>query len=319
MLLMLSAVLVLALQEEADKPEALLPIPEEWAPVLESIAAEDLQRHVNYLASDELQGRHYRSEGARKAAAYIAKRFEEAGLEPAFVDAEGVSSFFQPLEDPEISPNVAALRPGTGEGTYCLTAHYDHLAPRAKGEDRIYNGADDNASGVSALLEIARALDLLENPLESSLLLVAFTGEEVNLCGAAYFVKHPPLALESFHGVLNMDMISRGREDLLFVETWGKAPLLEASVRQANRSIGLDLQFDRHAGWLVQGDHFLFVRKGVPTVYFGVEDHEDYHKVSDHADRILAPLLERTARLALLTVLHADAARTRETESAPRH
>jgi len=282
-------------------PADAMPGPEA---ALASIVAADLQAHVDYLASDELAGRYSRGPEARLAAAYIAERFERWGLTP--MGDEG--SWYQSLEDERIAPNVVGALPGSGSGYVLLMAHYDHLRQARRGDDRIFNGADDNASGTSAVLELAQAFSMLSEPLDATLVFLACTAEEQGLQGSHWFVSHPPFALGEIRAAINMDMISRGEEDLVFCESNEQASELIASLERHRESVGLRIRFGEHPDWLRASDHWPFMKAGVPTLYLGVEDHEDYHKVTDHADRILPGLVERVARLAFLTSFeHAQA------------
>ena len=262
---------------------------------VDSVGADEIQRHVDYLASDELEGRWARGETARTAAAYLARELEAAGLEP-FGDA---GSWFQQVA-PDLAPNVVGVRRGTGPDAVLVVAHYDHLEPLAQageGGDRFYNGADDNASGTAAVLALGRVFGALEAPPEASLVCVAFSAEELGLLGSKFFVQHPPLPLERMRAVVNLDMISRGEPDLIFCEGAAEAPDLVAAVERANARVGLTIRYDEHPEWRGASDHAPFLRAGVPTLYFGVEDHPDYHRVSDHADRILPDLAARVARV----------------------
>ncbi len=266
---------------------------------LASIRAADIRAHVDFLASDELAGRAAKSPEARRAAAYVEERFRAAGLEPL----GDHRTFLQAVEAEALSPNVVGGFRGREKGFVLVTAHYDHLPQKKKGNDRIYNGADDNASGTAALLEIAEALAKLEERPSASIVLVAFTGEELGFRGSRAFVEHPPFPLAEIRGLVNLDMISRGKENLIFCEGEAKAPRLARAARRANEVVGLEIRWNEHTDWLAQSDQWPFLEKGVPALYFGVEDHEDYHRPSDTADKILAPLAEKVTRLAFLLAL----------------
>ena len=212
--------------------------------------------------------------------------------------------WFQPIEDPTAAPNVIGVLPAreTSRGTILVTAHYDHLPPRRRGEDRIYNGADDNASGTCGMIAVARALAAAPGGLECDVVFIAFTGEEAGLKGARHYVEHPTVPLASIRGLLNLDMISRGDANTIFVDGREISEPIRESLRVANRIVGLDIRFDEHPEWLDRSDQGPFLAKGVPAVLFSVEDHEDYHQVTDHADRILPDLAARVSRLVALSV-----------------
>ena len=223
-----------------------------------------------------------------------------------------ISPWFQPLADAEAAPNVIAVLPARegsprADRTILVTAHYDHLPPKRRGEDRIFNGADDNASGVCGMIAIARALAALPERPACRVMFIAFTGEEAGLRGAKRFVEHPTVPLDSIDALFNLDMISRGEENLIFCDGRDFSEPLREALRAANAAVGLEIRFDLHPDWLDRSDQGPFLAKGVPAVLFSVEDHEDYHQVTDHADRILPGLAAKTSRLvALATLLLAE-------------
>jgi Zn-dependent M28 family amino/carboxypeptidase len=263
------------------------------------ITARGILDDVRWLASDELQGRHYRSKEAMIAAKYIADKWKEAGLVPLL----GKSSMYIPTDDPRAAPNVAAMWRGNGDGYVLLTAHYDHLKPRMRGEDKIYNGADDNASGTAALIAIAQAIASQQESLPASIVFVAFTGEEAGFIGSEHFVQNPPFPLSNIRALINLDMISRGEPNTIFLEGAPDAPKIALAIHKANKQIGLTIIRDAHPDWLQRSDQAPFLDHGVPCVFLSVEDHEDYHRVTDHADRIIPELAAKTAQLAFLAAV----------------
>ena len=256
-------------------------------------------RDVSWLASDEMQGRHYRSIEARKAAKYIADAWKLAGLTPL----PSKTSMYLPTDDPRDSPNVAAMYQGSGDTFVLLTAHYDHLKPRLTGKDRIYNGADDNASGTAALIAIADALSKIQTPLESSIVLVAFTGEEANFVGSKHFANNSPIPLRAIRGLINLDMISRGEPNTIFLEGAPDAPRINMAIVRANKEVGLKIIRNKHTDWLYRSDQAPFLEKNVPCVFLSVEDHEDYHQVTDHTEKIIPELAAKTAQLTFLAAI----------------
>jgi Zn-dependent M28 family amino/carboxypeptidase len=264
-----------------------------------SITANQILQDVSWLASDEMQGRHYRSTEARKAAKYIADKWKLAGLTPLPTK----TSMYLPTGDSRDSPNVAAMYKGTGDTFVLITAHYDHLKPRRSGKDKIYNGADDNASGTAALLAIAHALSKLQTPIQSSIVLVAFTGEEAGLVGSKYFANNSPIPLARIRGLMNLDMISRGEPNTIFLEGAPDAPRINMAIVRANKQVSLNIIRNAHTDWLHRSDQAPFLEKNVPCIFLSVEDHEDYHQVTDHTDKIIPELAAKTARLAFLAAI----------------
>lgn len=260
-----------------------------------------IQADVDHLADDSLYGRYWLSPFAQEAAEWIRDQFEAAGVQPGGVDG----TWFQSIPTKNAAPNVIGIIRGTdpGAGVVMVGAHFDHLAPKRRGEDKIYNGADDNASGTAGMLAIARALVPMGDQLRSSVLFIAFNGEEAGLKGSRQFTRHPPVPLDSIRGLFNMDMISRGEENVIFIDGAEQSQDVIRVLRTANEEIGLDLRIDTHPDWLRRSDQWPFLRKGVQAVLFSVEDHEDYHEVTDHADRIIASLAAKVSRLVALAVL----------------
>lgn len=266
---------------------------------ISQITASGILDDVRWLASDEMQGRYYRSKEAKLAARYIADKWKDAGLSPL----QGTSSMFLPVDDLRAAPNVAAVWQGSGEDYVLLTAHYDHLKSRKHGIDKIYNGADDNASGTAALIAIAQATASLQEQLDASIVVVAFTGEEAGFVGSEFFAANPPFPLRNIRGLINLDMISRGESNTIFLEGAPDAPQISLAINKANTQIGLTIVRDAYPDWLDRSDQAPFLDRGVPCVFFSVEDHEDYHQVTDHADKILSGLAAKTAQLVFLTAV----------------
>ena len=285
----------LLLAQESNTPKSTPPSP------IEAITPTMIQADVDHLADDSYYGRYWLSPFARRAAEWIKTQFEDAGLEPMLPD----DAWFQELKTKDASPNVVGILRGTdpGAGYVLIGAHYDHLPPKRRGKDKIYNGADDNASGTAAVIAIARALVPLRAELRSSVVFIAFTGEEAGFKGSRHFTTEPPLPLKSIRGLFNLDMISRGEEDLICIDGAKQSPDLIRVIRKANEEVGLRLQVDTHPDWLPRSDQWPFLSKGVQAVLFSVEDHEDYHEVTDHSDRIIASLAARVAQLVALATM----------------
>lgn len=265
------------------------------------ITADRIRADIAYLSDDSFNGRSARSDEARRAAAWIADRFAAAGLQPL----PGGDRFFHPVSDARMAPNVVGIRRGKGEDFVLVTAHYDHLPPARRGDDRIYNGADDNASGVAGVMAIADAMHRARVQTDASIVFVAFTGEETGLRGSRHLAGKPPFPLARIRGMFNMDMISRGEEDLIFVDGPKNADNLRDALRRANESgrIGLRIHFDQHPEWLQRSDQGPFIYRRIPAVLLSVEDHPDYHEVTDEVDRILPRLTERVAKLVMLAAV----------------
>lgn len=231
-----------------------------------------------------MQGRGVGTPGSEKARAYILSRFNGIGLSPVGERFEHAFSFTRRDGSTAQGVNLLARINGTKPGkVMVVTAHYDHLGVR-NGE--IYNGADDNASGVAGLLAVAEAFKA--NPPKHDVILAVVDAEEGGLRGARAFAAAPPVPLESIVLNVNFDMLSKNAKNELFVAGASASPVLRPILERvaATAPVVLKLGHDTDAdgpqnNWTNQSDHYAFAEKGVPWVYFGVEDHPEYHRPSD--------------------------------------
>lgn len=204
--------------------------------------------------------------------------------------------------------NVAGILRGSdpalaGEAVV-VGAHYDHLglgernslAPSQAG--KVHHGADDNASGTAALLELARALAAERKELKRSVVFLAFSGEELGLLGSSFYTKNPAWPIDRTAAMINLDMVGRPRDNKLFVGGIGTSPGFRQLVEKANAG-GFQLSFTE-SGY-GSSDHQSFYIANVPVVFFFSGLHADYHKPSDTADRINSADHARAAELALHT------------------
>jgi hypothetical protein len=256
---------------------------------------------VTRLASEEFQGRGAGSPGGMKARQWIVGQFQGIGLRPVgfngflqpftFVSRDG-SAAGQPVQISRDGANILGLEPGTAVGGTCIvvSAHYDHLGVR---DGAIYYGADDNASGVAVLLEVARWF--AAHPPRHRLLFAAFDAEEQDLEGARTFVRSTLAPLKTIAIDVNLDMVSRNDRNEIYAAGTFQSPWLIPILGgvQQRAAVKIMLGHDRpprEAGglddWTQQSDHGAFHDAGLPFLYFGVEDHADYHKPTDTADKI---------------------------------
>jgi ABC-type amino acid transport substrate-binding protein len=277
-----------------------------------------IRANIAAFAADEFNGRSFRSEEGKRAAQWVAEKLAAAGAKPLVKGADGRESMLVPIgRMPAAAPNVVAWIPPRGSnpsGEFLLvTAHFDHLPPKSTagdGEDKIYNGADDNASGVCGMIAVAEALK--DDALDVGVVFVGFTGEEAGLVGSRAFVEEETVPTARIRGVFNMDMISRQPDGAIRLDGGPKGkPLVDLLVRLAPE-VPLEMKVDTHPDWLDRSDQGAFLRVGIPAVLFSCEDHEDYHQVSDHADKVDAVLAAKVASLV------AGAVRVYAREMAPR-
>jgi hypothetical protein len=304
--LALAALLLPAITSGQQKPPTSVP-PARVQPAL----GEELMDTVRTLSAPAFEGRRTGSNGGLKARSFVASRFKTIGLEP--VDGDFLLPFTfssRSMTNPDAA-NVAGLCRGTAmvPETMVISAHYDHLGIR---DGVVYPGADDNASGVAALIAIAGACRRL--PFRHDVLFVAFDAEELGLQGAKAFVATPPVPRERLALNINLDMVSRSdRREIYAAGTshWPKSrPLLEQVAARAPLKLllGHDKPGTGHDDWTNQSDHGAFHAAGIPFVYFGVEDHADYHKPTDTPDKIDATFFRQVVETILDAVTTLDAA-----------
>lgn len=266
-----------------------------------------MMSHLGVLAHDSMAGRGTGTAGAAGARRFLLGELRALGVEPVGPDFEHTFSY----GGGDAGVNLVARIPGaaTRPGVLVLTAHYDHLGSP---DGVVFNGADDNASGTVALLELARVL--VDDPLDHSLVLAFLDAEEVGLQGARAFVANETVPLEEIHLNVNLDMVSRSAGTL-----WASGahhtpelrPILEEVARAAPTT--LRLGHDRPDApegddWTQSSDHGPFHEAGIPFVYFGVEDHADYHQPTDDVDNVVPTEYLSSAETILLALRALDAA-----------
>lgn len=258
-----------------------------------------LLEDVAFLANDSLQGRETGTPQELLAAAYIQQRMKGIGLLPKGNAGTYFQTFtFRPKSGPHSEPlltsedgtitgtNVLGYVDNAADKTVIIGAHYDHLGWGGEGSlytngDAIHNGADDNASGVAVMLQLAQQLtDTLQN---SNYLFIAFSGEEMGLLGSNYFAKNPTVALAKANYMINLDMVGRLREDnTLSITGTGTTPIWDEVLQKSNTQFKLVLG----ESGMGPSDHTSFYLQGIPALHFFTGQHEDYHKPSDDVDKL---------------------------------
>ena len=281
---------------------------------LNTINRSSAEATINFLASDELQGREAGFHGSRVTSEYIVSLLQWMGVSSL------ADSYFQPFDAYrkerqkkgrlEVHPdsiaklkqevhqklsmrNVLGMIPGKNTKEYVIVgAHFDHLGidPVLDG-DQIYNGADDNASGVSAVLQIARAFLASGQQPERNVIFAFWDGEEKGLLGSKYFVQTCHF-LSQIKGYLNFDMIGRNNKpqqpkQVVYFYT-AAHPVFGDWLKEDIRKYGLQLEPDYRA-WenpIGGSDNGSFAKVGIPIIWYHTDGHPDYHQPSDHADRL---------------------------------
>ncbi|MDO5972229.1 M28 family peptidase [Flavivirga aquimarina] len=244
-------------------------------------------RHLKSLSSDAFEGRRTGTKGALKTKKYIINQFYSLGILPLGKSYEQRFLFEEKRREYKTT-NVLGLIKGTENPReyIVISAHYDHEGVK---NGVVYNGADDNASGLSALFGFGEYFK--NNPPKHSVILAAFDGEELGLQGSRYFVNNSIVPLEKIKMNINMDMISRSNKNELYVVGAQCSKKLKHIVEYYKYSEKIKLiaghdGYDNLENWTYASDHTNFYKKGIPFLYFGVENHKDYHEPTDDYENI---------------------------------
>lgn len=251
---------------------------------------ERLEEHVAYLADDKLEGRRTGTAGEKLAAKYISKKFKSAGLSRGGVANTYLQQFEASTKEKRLGHNVVGFIDNKATSTIVLGAHYDHLG---YGEDKnslyadtvlkVHNGADDNASGTAALIELGRWLK--KSKLKKyNYLLVAFSGEELGLFGSKYFVEHMPVPAGTINYMINMDMVGRLNDSTrsISIGGYGTSPAWSKLIKTEQSYFKIKIDSSGSG----PSDHTSFYRKDIPVLFFFTGTHSDYHKPSDDKEKI---------------------------------
>jgi C-terminal processing protease CtpA/Prc len=271
---------------------------------MQSILASDLKDHVDRLADDTFEGRESGARGGQAAAGYIVNRLRQLQLAPAGNNG----SYFQAFDSNyrNILGYIEGSDPQLKQEVIVVGAHYDHVGYGSQRNSYgpwgfIHNGADDNASGTAALLEIAEAFQTAELKPKRSVLIAFWDAEEKGLLGSQHWVNQPTVPLERVKCCLNADMIGRLKSDKLEIYGVRSAAGLRELVSQANTDSQLDLDFT----WKMKddSDHWSFFQRNIPVLMFHTGLHAEYHRPSDDAHLINHAGLERITRLVMQSLM----------------
>ena len=270
------------------------------------VAENKIKDDVVFLADDKLEGRQTGTQGEVLASEYLIKRFESIGLQPKGTEGFLQSFSFKPKTDPHsevvfttnadstiTGHNVIGFIDNKAKTTIVIGAHYDHLGfggegSLYRGEDKaIHNGADDNASGVAVLLNLASRLQVKNDQAEikdkNNYLFMAFSGEEMGLLGSNYFSKNPTIDATSINYMINMDMVGRMKTDsTLAVYGTGTSPMFKQTLKANNDKFKI---VENESG-VGPSDHTSFYLIDIPVLHFFTGQHEDYHKPGDDSEKL---------------------------------
>ncbi|WP_438973394.1 M28 family peptidase [Polaribacter sp.] len=297
-------------------------------PKVISIDRNTLLNDVKVLAHDSLSGRAFSKEGNLKAQQFILRSFQEIGLAPYFGDSllqkfnynfsgrlrQRVFPIEKPLDDLSNvtdtlvgGANIVGMIKGKQEKSIVITAHFDHLGVK---NEKIYNGADDNASGTAALFTIARYFKN-KNP-NHHLIFAAVDGKEVGSLGAKHFLKYDTKK-QQIKLNINMDMIAHSDYDpILFASGLHHFPELRDPLEAVESEDILflfghdDPDHKEQSDWTFSSDHSVFYKEGIPFIYFGVPDHKDYHRASDTYETINEDFYVEAVKIIISAIEHFD-------------
>jgi hypothetical protein len=267
------------------------------AAALMSITSDEVKTHVDALADDTFEGREAGSRGGRAAATYIVKSLKDFGLH----GGGDKDSFYQNFRNyHNILATVEGRDAELKNQVIVISAHYDHVGYGTPSNSygpvgRIHNGADDNASGVAALLEVGDALAHLQEKPRRSILLAFWDGEEKGLLGSEHWITHPTVPLDRVRLMINADMVGRLRNSRVEVFGTRTSTGLRKLVSRQNEVPQLVVDFN----WQMKpdSDHHTFFQRGIPILMMHTGMHGDYHRPSDDADKINVQGLKQVAQL----------------------
>lgn len=259
----------------------------------------NLKKHLTYLASEELEGRLTGSKGEEKAANYIAAELKKLGLKPYEGKSYKQKFNYKVRLNPHDSSstkdwqgtNVIGVLDNGAKKTIVIGAHYDHLgrnehhhSTQVNSEGEIHNGADDNASGTSALLELARMYSQNKTKEKVNYIFAFFSGEEDGLIGSKHMAETLKSKYPNVLTMINMDMIGRlNKEKSLVVGGVGTSPDF-SGILEKSKPAGFNITID--SSGVGPSDHTSFYLKDIPVLFFFTGTHMDYHKPSDDEDKI---------------------------------
>jgi len=272
-----------------------------------SITTSELHGHVSVLADDMLEGREAGSRGGLAAAKYILRQLEEAGLQPAGSAGRFKQPFLSNYQ------NLLAVLPGSDpelQGEFIVVgAHYDHVGYGSRSNSYgpwgyIHNGADDNASGVAAVLEVIDALSRAEHRPRRSILFAFWDGEENGLLGSKHWMSQPTISPTAVRLAINVDMVGRLTNGRL--EVGGTRCAIGARKLFASSGLSDGLWLDFNWEYKNNSDHWTFYEAGIPSLFLHTGLHDDYHRPSDDVEKLNVDgirqvsgyLLEKLAELA---------------------
>jgi Zn-dependent M28 family amino/carboxypeptidase len=268
-----------------------------------------LLKDLEILAADDMEGRLAGTPGSARARAFIVQRFKDAGIKPIATSFEHPFAFRGGRNGSDRNGvNIIGVISGTKNPNryIVVTAHYDHLGVRG---GQVFNGADDNASGVAVLLAVAARLSA-DKP-QHSIVFAALDAEESGLNGAKAFVADPPIARDAIALNVNLDMVARDANNVLFATgtfqyRYLKPFLQDVAQPPVTLKFGHDGTNASEDDWTHDSDHFPFHQAGIPFIYFGVEDEAHHHKPTDDSATVTKEFFVGAANTILAAIRRFD-------------
>lgn len=255
-----------------------------------------IRAHIETLAADAMEGRGTGTRGEEAAARYIQQQFTKLKLTPmgdsnTFVQRFPYHKGLHGQGEAGIASNIIGFLDNRSGTTIVIGAHYDHLGTDGQGtsldanpQNRIHNGADDNASGVAGVIELARYFSTNRRTENNNFLFICFSGEELGLLGSKHFTEHPTVDLRTVNFMINLDMVGRLNEQTkdLFISGTGTSPVWEPLIKK----VKTELEIKTDSSGTGPSDHTSFYLKDIPVLHFFTGSHPDYHKPSDDIDKL---------------------------------
>lgn len=295
-----------------------------------AITSDALSAHVYTLSSSDLEGRATGEKGFDKASEYVANFYKSHSIASPLDSAHYYQSIPETYfsDKNRASHNVVAYIEGDEfpEEVLIISAHLDHLG---MSHDAIYFGADDNASGTAALMEIARAFALAKDAGHApkrSLLFLHLTAEEIGLYGSRYYVSNPIFPLQNTIANLNIDMVGRvdnvyinkNQEDYIYLigadRLSTKLHYISEAANAKFTKLKLDYSYNKEEEpnrYYYRSDHYNFAQNNIPVIFYFNGEHDDYHLPTDTPDKINYPLLQKRAKLIFSTAWYLSNAEER--------
>ena len=258
----------------------------------QSISEKSIKKHIAFLASDKLKGRGTGTKEEKIAASYIVKHFKNFGLKPygengTFLQVFPAKKGIPPNSKTVNASNVIGFLDNNQSKTIVIGAHYDHLGTGDQGsslqsnsEGIIHNGADDNASGVAGMLELAKYYSKNKIRENYNFLFIGFSGEELGLMGSKFFLDNASLKVSDINCMINLDMIGRYREEKgVSIGGIGTSTFWENNAAKLATDLGIKFNLDSTG--IGPSDHASFYLKDIPVLFLFTGAHQEYHKPSD--------------------------------------